>query len=108
MLDPCVFRVIVGGDVVAMMVVHADFNLVATKEVTEVIVSTSSQRFLTKHVGEVEWLMVSDYKRDRKGLLEISRTQVFRSVLNRVDVLKSSLSPVTPFLNHRHGGCAVS
>ena len=55
MLDPCVFRVIVGGDVVAMMVVHADFNLVATKEVTEVIVSTSSQRFLTKHVGEVEW-----------------------------------------------------
>ena len=55
LVDPCVFRVIVGGDVVAMMVVHSDFKIVATEEVTEMIVSTSTQGFPTKHAGEVEW-----------------------------------------------------
>ena len=49
------FRVIVGSDVAAMMVVRGDFSVVATEEETEMIVSISNQGFPTKHIGEVEW-----------------------------------------------------
>lgn len=37
------FRVIVGSDVAAMMVVRGDFSVVATEEETEMIVSISNQ-----------------------------------------------------------------
>ena len=57
----------------------------------------------TKHFGEVEWYMVSEYKRDReKGTVEISKTQFIRSVLDRFDVSKSSPIPATPSLDLRH------
>ena len=70
----CVFRLIVAGDVVAMLVFHVnDIKIAATEEVTEVIGSALNQRFPIKHFGEVEWYMGSEYKRDReKGIVEIS------------------------------------
>ena len=40
MVDPRVFRLIVAGDVVAMMVFHVDdIKIAAAEEVTEVVVS---------------------------------------------------------------------
>ena len=86
------------------MVFHVDdINIAATEEVTQVVVSALNQRFPTKHHGDVEWYMVSVYKRDRKkGALEISRTQFIRSVLNRFDISKSSPIPATPSLDLRH------
>ena len=76
MVDPCVFRLMVAGDVVAMMVFHVDDIKIAPTEVTELVVNALNQRFPTKHLGEVEWYMESEYKRDReKGTLEISQTQ---------------------------------
>ena len=55
MEDPCVFRLMVAGDVVAMMVFHVDdIKIAATEKVTEVVVSALNQRFPTKHLGEVE------------------------------------------------------
>ena len=39
MVDPCVFRLMVAGDVVAMMVFHVDIKIAATEKVTEVVVS---------------------------------------------------------------------
>ena len=67
------------------------------------VVIALSQRFPTKHLGEVEWFMGSEYKRDRgKGTLEISQTQFIRSVLNRFDVSKSSAIPATRFLDLSH------
>ena len=104
LVDPCVFRLMVAGDVVAMMVFHVDdIKIAATEKVTEVVVSALNQRFPTKHLGEVEWYMGSEYKRDReKGTLEISQTQFIQSVLNRFGVSKSSPIPATPFLDLRH------
>ena len=93
----------IASDVVAMMVFHVDdIKIAATEEVTEVVVSAPNQRFPTKHLGEVEWYMGSDYKRDReKGTSEISRTQFIRSV-NRFDVSKPSPIPDTPSFDLRH------
>ena len=70
---------------------------------TEVLVSALNQIFSTKHHGEVEWYMGSQYKKDQeKGASEISQTQFIRSVLNRFDVSKSSPIPGTPSLDRRH------
>ena len=63
-------RLIVGRDVVAMMVFHVDdIKIAATEEVTPVVVIALNQRFPTKHHRDVEWCMVSEYKRDRKKVL---------------------------------------
>ena len=104
LVDPCVFRVMVAGDVVATMVFHVDdIKIAATEEVTEVVVSALNQRFPTKHLGDVEWYIGSECKRDRdKGTLEISQTQLIQSVLNRVGVSKSNPIPATPSLDLRH------
>ena len=38
LVDPCVFRLMVAGDVVAMMVFHVDdIKIAATEKVTEVV-----------------------------------------------------------------------
>ena len=93
----------VAGDVVTMMVFHVDDIKIAATEVTEVVVSALNQRFPTKHLGEVEWYMGSEYKRGReKGTLEISQNQFIQSVLNRFGVSKSSPIPATPSLDLRH------
>ena len=105
LVDPCVFRLIGAGDVVAIVVFHVDdIKIAATEGVTEVVVSALNQRFPTKHLGEVEWyIMGSEYKRGREnGTLEISQTQFIRSVLNRFDVSKSSAIPATRFLDLSH------
>ena len=75
-VDPCVFRLMVAGDVVAMLVFHVDdIKIAATEKVTGVLFSALNQRFPTKHLGEVAWYMGSEYKRDReKGTWEISQT----------------------------------
>ena len=94
----------VAGDVVVMMVFHVDdIKIAGTEKVTEVVVSALNQRFPTKHLGEVEWYMGSEYKRDReRGTLKISQTQLIQSVLNRFGVSKSSPIPATPSLDLRH------
>ena len=102
LIHPCVFRLMVAGDVVAMMVFHVDIKI-AAMEVTEAVVSALSQRFPTKHLGEVEWYMGIEYKRDReKGALKISQTKFIQSVLNRFGASKSSPIPATPSLDLRH------
>ena len=54
LVDPCVFRLIVAGDVVVMMVFHVDdTKIAATEKVTKVVVSILNQRCPTKHIGEV-------------------------------------------------------
>ena len=93
----------VAGEVAAMLVFHVDDITIATMEVIEVVVSAVNQRFPIKHLGEVEWYMESEYKRDReKGTLEISQTQFIQSVLNCVGVSKSRPIPATPSLDVRH------
>ena len=54
LVDPCVFRLIAAGDLVAMMVFHVDIKIAATDEVTEAVVNALNQRFPTKHPGELE------------------------------------------------------
>ena len=63
-------RLVVAGDMVAMMIFHVDdIESEATEEVPQVVVIALNQRFPAKHHGDVEWYMVSEYKRDRKKVL---------------------------------------
>ena len=92
LVDPCVFRLIVIGGVVAMMVVHVDdIKTAATEAVTEVVAAALNQRLcITKHLGEVEWYMSGGYNRDReKSTVEIPQTQFIWSALSRFGVSKS-------------------
>ena len=42
-----------------------DIKITATEEVTEVVASALKHIFSIKHLGEIEWYMRSEYKRDR-------------------------------------------
>ena len=54
--DPCAFRLMFVGDVVARTVFHVgDIKILAPEEVTGVVISALIQRFATKHLGKVEW-----------------------------------------------------
>ena len=82
---------------------HADDIMIATEEVTKVIAGALNQRFPTQHLGEVEWYMGSEHKRDReRGFLEISQTHFIKSVLNRFEFSKASRIPATPSLDLRY------
>ena len=74
LIDPCVLRLMVNDEVVAMLVVHVDdIKIAATKDITDSVVADLNKRFPTKHLGEVTWYMGSEYKRGReKRTLEIS------------------------------------
>ena len=92
------------GDVEAMFVFHVDdIKVAATEKATEVVACALNQRFPTKNLGEVEWYMGSESKRDReKGTLKISQTQFIQSALNRFSVSKFNPIPATSSLYLRH------
>lgn len=55
LVDPCVLRLRVADDVVAMMVCYVDdVKIAASEEVTEVVVSALNQKFPATHLGEME------------------------------------------------------
>ena len=87
LVDPCVFRLIVIGGVVAMMVVHVDdIKTAATEAVTEVVAAALNQRLYhkTSRGGS------GGYNRDReKSTVEIPQTQFIWSALSRFGVSKS-------------------
>ena len=92
LVDPCVFRLILNGEVVAMLVVHVDdINLVATKEVTDSVVADLNKIFAMKHLAEVTWYMGSEFKHAR-GI--VSRKLLKFRRLDLVEMLSSvSMSP---------------
>ena len=104
-MNPCVFRLMVNDEVVAMLVVHVDdIKITATKEITDSVVADLNKRFPTKHLGDVTWHMGSEDKRDReKGTLEVSQTQVIRNVDERFGITKPSPIPTSLSLDFRHG-----
>ena len=54
LVEPCVFRLMVNDEVVAVLVVHVDYiNIAATKEITDAVVADLNKIFPTKHLGEV-------------------------------------------------------
>ena len=56
------FRLVLNGEVAAMLVVHVDdTKIAATKEITDSVVAYLNKRFTTKHLGEVTWYMGSEY-----------------------------------------------
>ena len=104
LVDPCVFRLMVNDEVIAMLVVHVDdIKIAATKEITDSVVADLNKRFPTKHLGEVTWYLGSEYKRDReKVTLEISQTRFIRNIVERFGITKTSPIPASPSLDLRH------
>ena len=100
LVDPSVFRLILNGAVVAMLVVHVDgIKIAATKEVTDSVVG-DHKGFPTKHLREVIWYMGREYKRGREqGTLENSQTQFIRNIVERFGITKTSPIHVSPSLD---------
>ena len=89
------FRLRVAGDVVAIMVFHVDdLKIAATEENTKVSCSQYPQPEISH---QPSWGgRVVQGPCVQKRTLNISQTQLMRSVLNRFGVSKSSLIPATP------------
>ena len=65
MAEPCVFRLMVNDELIAMLMVDVNYiKIAATKDITDSVVAYLNQRFLTKNLGEIVWYMDSEYKRD--------------------------------------------
>ena len=101
--DPCVMRLMMCGEVAAMVVMHVDDILFGgARSVSEEVVAALNDVFPTKHLGEVAWYMGSEYRRDRTaGTLEISQTIFIRSVIDRFHVSRSSSIPAFPSVDLR-------
>ena len=84
------------------MVFHVDdIKIASTEEVTEVVASPLNQIFSTKHLGEVEWYIGSEYKRDKeKSYFRYFSDPVHPECTKSFGV--SSPIPVPPSINLRH------
>lgn len=100
-MDPCVLRLIVGGEVITVMVIHVDdIQIASSQEVVEVVISVLSDEFPATCenviVFVVPWYMGSDFRRDeRKIMLEISQTQLIHHSLDRCNATKTSSFPAS-------------
>ena len=101
--DPCVMRLMMCGEVAAMVVMHVgDILFGGARSVSEEVVAALSDVSPTKHLGELAWYMGSEYRRDRTaGTLEISQTNFIRSVIDRFHVSRSSSIPASPSVDLR-------
>ena len=66
--DSCVFRLVEGGDVVLLLVVHVDdIFAVGNKERCDQFGEDRNQSVPVKNLGELKWYSGCYYERDRKG-----------------------------------------
>ena len=94
--DPCVFRRILHGTVVVVIVVYVDDLLVAsaTKHDEEQAVRDLRSCFSIKDLGEASYYLGCHITRDRNaGTLKFDQRQYIRTVAERFGVTKTSAIP---------------
>ncbi|CAB1120751.1 unnamed protein product [Ectocarpus sp. CCAP 1310/34] len=96
--DPCVFRKMVDGVVVMIVVIYVDDILVAgSDEDCEELLASLNKKFPTKNLGECEWFDGCAIERDfEAGTLRISHAAYIDSMVKRFDVQSASRIPASP------------
>ena len=96
--DPCVFRRIVDGVVVLILVVHVDDILVGgKKDACDELHSILNQKFPTTNLGEVHWYMGCAVERDwEENSIKLSQETFVRTLLKRFGVIHRESTPASP------------
>ena len=96
--DPCVFRMVVDGNVELIMAVHVvDVVIAGSHKACRDFHAASNTKFPTNNLSEFTWCTGCGFKRNWElGTLEITQKAFVESILNRVGVNSSSKIPATP------------
>ncbi|CAB1105630.1 unnamed protein product [Ectocarpus sp. CCAP 1310/34] len=94
-VDPCVFRKVVDGEVVGLIVIYVDDILVAADEGDrEELFASLNKKFPVKDLGECTWYdgcaIVMDVE---NGITKLSQTAYIESMLKRFDVTTIAFIP---------------
>ncbi|CAB1117896.1 unnamed protein product [Ectocarpus sp. CCAP 1310/34] len=93
--DPCVFRKVVDGEVVGLIVIYVDDILVAADEgEREELFASLNKRFSVKDLGECTWYDRCAIAMDvENSIPKLSQTACIESMLKRFDVTTTALIP---------------
>ena len=85
--DPCLLRLIVGGELAGVVVIYVDDIMFAgCKPVGDGVAKALDAAFPVKNLGDVKWFMGNHYERDRKrGLLRVTQTRFIENMLSKFD-----------------------
>ena len=96
--DPCVFRMVVDGEVELVMAAHVDDIVISrSDEACRDFHAALNTKFPTNNLRELTWFTGCAFKRNWElGTLEITQKAFVESMLNRFGVNSSSDIPATP------------
>ncbi|CAB1111664.1 unnamed protein product [Ectocarpus sp. CCAP 1310/34] len=94
-VDPCVFRKVVDGEVVGLIVIYVDDIIVAADEgEREELFASLNKKFPVKDVGECTWYDGCAIAMDvENGITKLSQTAYIESMLKRFDVTTTAFTP---------------
>ncbi|CAB1111337.1 unnamed protein product [Ectocarpus sp. CCAP 1310/34] len=95
LVDPCVFRKVVDGEVVGLIVIYVDDILVAADEgEREELFASLNKKFPVKDLGECTWYDGCAIAMDvENGITKLSQTAYIESMLKRFDVTTTAFTP---------------
>ncbi|CAB1106081.1 unnamed protein product [Ectocarpus sp. CCAP 1310/34] len=94
-VDPCVFRKVVDGEVVGLIVIYVDGILVAADEgEREELFASLNKKFPVKDLGGCTWYDGCAIAMDvENGITKLSQTAYIESMLKRFDVTTTAFTP---------------
>ncbi|CAB1102942.1 unnamed protein product [Ectocarpus sp. CCAP 1310/34] len=94
-VDPCIFRKVVDGEVVGLIVIYVDdIMLSATEEEREELLASLQKRFPVKDLGDCTWYDGCAIEVDlENGTTKLSQTAYIESMLNRFNVTTTAPTP---------------
>ncbi|CAB1102912.1 unnamed protein product [Ectocarpus sp. CCAP 1310/34] len=94
-VDPCIFRKVVDGEVVGLIVINVDDILVAADEgEREDLFASLNNRFPVKDLGECTWYDGCAIAMDvENGITTLSQTAKIESMLKRFNVTTTAFTP---------------
>ncbi|CAB1106624.1 unnamed protein product [Ectocarpus sp. CCAP 1310/34] len=94
-VDPCIFRKVVDGEVVGLIVIYVDdIMLCATEEEREELLASLQKGFPVKDLGDCTWYDGCAIEVDlENGTTKLSQTAYIESMLNRFNVTTTAPTP---------------
>ncbi|CAB1107675.1 unnamed protein product [Ectocarpus sp. CCAP 1310/34] len=94
-VDPCIFRKVVDGDVVGLIVIYVDdIMFSATEQEREELLASLQKRFSVKDLGDCTWYDGCAIEVDlENGTTKLSQTAYIESMLNRFNVTTTAPTP---------------
>eukprot|EP00752_Nemacystus_decipiens_P011252 g10000.t1 len=96
-VDPCVFRKMVDGEVISLIVIYVDdIMLAADEEERKELFASLQKRFPVKDLGDCTWYDGCAIEMDlENGITKLSQTAYIESMLTRFGVTTTAPTPAT-------------